>query len=133
MKQTLSMSEAQQIIARAISKADEMKLPVCIAVVDDGAHLNAFARMDGSFPGAIDVCQRKARTAALFHLDTGVFGQVIEGASLTGMELTNGGLAAFPGGLPITADGEVIGGIGISGGSAEQDLEVAQFALKESN
>jgi uncharacterized protein GlcG (DUF336 family) len=106
---TISTARAEEIIRRACVRADEIGMAACIAVVDAGAHLKAFRRMDGAFTGAVDVSQRKART--------------------TGMELTNGGLAAFHGGLPIM-DGEVLtGAIGVSGGSAEQDLDVARYAL----
>ncbi len=126
---TISTARADEIIQRACTRADEIGMAACIAVVDAGAHLKAFRRMDGAFAGAVDVSQRKARTAALFSLASGDFGQVIAEQQLTGMELTNGGLAAFHGGLPIL-DGEMlVGAIGVSGGSAEQDLDVAHSAL----
>ena len=126
---TISTARAEEIIRRACMRADEIGMAACIAVVDAGAHLKAFRRMDGAFAGAVDVSQRKARTSALFPLGSGEFGQLIAEQQLTGMELTNGGLAAFHGGLPIM-DGEVLtGAIGVSGGSAEQDLDVARYAL----
>ena len=79
--------------------------------------------------GAVDVSQRKARTSALFPLPSGEFGAMISEQQLTGMELSNGGLAAFHGGLPIMDGDSLIGAIGVSGGSAGQDLDVAQSAL----
>jgi uncharacterized protein GlcG (DUF336 family) len=126
---TLSTARADQIIERACVRADEIGMAACIAVVDAGAHLKAFRRMDGAFAGAVDVSQRKARTSALFPLPSGEFGQLIGDQQLTGMELTNGGLAAFHGGLPIMEGDTLLGAIGVSGGSAEQDLDVARHAL----
>ena len=104
-------------------------MAACIAVVDAGAHLKAFHRMDGAFAGAVDVCQRKARTSALFPLPSGDFGQMIVDQQLIGMEQSNGGLAVFHGGLPIMDGDTLIGAIGVSGGSAAQDLDVASHAL----
>jgi uncharacterized protein GlcG (DUF336 family) len=120
---------ADDFILRACAKADELGVAACIAVVDNGAHLKAFRRMDGAFIGAVDVAQRKARTSALFPLGSGEFGQVIADQQLIGMELSNGGLAAFHGGLPIMDGDTAVGAIGVSGGSAEQDLEIARYAL----
>jgi uncharacterized protein GlcG (DUF336 family) len=126
---TISAARADEIIRRGCIRADEIGIAACIAVVDAGAHLKAFRRMDGAFAGAIDVSQRKARTSALFPLPSGDFGRVIAEQQLTGMELTNGGLAAFHGGLPILEGETLVGAIGVSGGSAEQDLDVARYAL----
>lgn len=126
---SISTARADEIIRRACIRADEIGIAFCIAVVDAGAHLKAFRRMDGAFAGAVDVSQRKARTSALFPLASGDFGQVIAEQQLTGMELTNGGLAAFHGGLPILEEETLIGAVGVSGGSAEQDLDVARYAL----
>ena len=128
---TISTNEADEIIHRASARAAEIGIGACIAVVDAGAHLKAFRRMDGAFAGAVDVSQRKARTAALFPLPSGAFGQVIAEQQLTGMELSNGGLAAFHGGLPIVDGETLLGAIGVSGGSAEQDLDIARCGLGE--
>ena len=120
---------AEQIIERAVTKAREVGVDACIAVVDAGAHLKAFLRMDGAFLGAVDVAQRKARTSALFPLGSGDFGQVISEQQLTGMVLSNNGLAAFHGGLPLTEGDRVIGAVGVSGGTAEQDLVIVRYAV----
>ena len=120
---------AEQIIERAVTKAREVGVDACIAVVDAGAHLKAFLRMDGAFLGAVDVAQRKARTSALFPLGSGDFGQVISEQQLTGMVLSNNGLAAFHGGLPVTEGDRVIGAVGVSGGTAEQDLVIVRYAV----
>ncbi len=127
----LNLADAQNILQRAVQRASELKVNACISIVDAGAHLLAFQRMDGAALGPIDVCQRKARTSALFQCNSGDFGTVIEQDQLIGMEATNGGLAAFHGGVPIKAEGKVIGAIGVSGGSAEQDNIIALYALNE--
>jgi uncharacterized protein GlcG (DUF336 family) len=126
---TISSARADEIIRRACVRAEEIGMAACIAVVDAGAHLKAFRRMDGAFAGAVDVSQRKARTSALFPLPSGDFGDMIAEHRLTGMELSNGGLAVFQGGLPILEGEALIGAIGVSGGSAEQDFDVASYAL----
>lgn len=125
----LDASRAQQLIDRATERAAEIGVNACIAIVDSGAHLLAFKRTDGAAIGPVDVSQRKARTAALFCFDSGDFGKVIRDFELTGMENTNGGLAVFPGGVPIFGEEGIAGAIGVSGGSAEQDLDIANFAL----
>ena len=126
----MDSTAAQLIIDHATTRANQLGVPACIAVVDDGAHLVLFRRMDGAFLGAIDVAQRKARTAALFPMGTGEFGQLVADQQLLGMELSNGGLALFHGGLPITEKNALTGAIGVSGGTADQDLDIARFALE---
>jgi len=126
----LTSQQAQLIIERAALRASELQVAASIAIVDSAAHLLAFSRMDGAALGPIDVCQRKARTSALFRCDSGDFGKVIADSQLTGMIQSNDGLAAFPGGKPIIVNGQVIGAIGVSGGSAEQDHIIASFALE---
>ena len=120
---------AQGYIDRSVKRAEEIGINVCISVVDSGAHLVAFYRMDKAFLGSIDVAHAKARTSSLFPLSTELFGNLMRSNNLTGMEETNNGLIGFPGGLPILMANEQIGAIGISGGSAEQDSEIASYAL----
>ncbi len=127
--EAISTVRAETIIELACERAQAIGMAACVAVVDAGGHLKAFRRMDGAFAGAVDVSQRKARTSALFPLPSGEFGAMISEQQLTGMELSNGGLAAFHGGLPIMDGDSLIGAIGVSGGSAGQDLDVAQSAL----
>lgn len=124
---------SQALIEAAATHANSINTRMCIAVVDEGALLHSFKRMDGSFKGSVDVAISKARTSALFPFPSGVFGDVIRSENLTGMENSNGGLCCFAGGLPIMRDGVQIGAIGVSGGSAEQDHEVAQAALAALN
>lgn len=122
--------QIRQMLSKAVEKAEEIGVQICVAVVDDGANLQGFLRMDNARLGPVDVSQRKAKTALYFHADTGDFGNVMREAHLTGIELIGGGLTGFAGGLPIRVGGEVIGGIGVSGATAEQDKEVAEYALQ---
>ena len=98
-----------------------------IAIVDAGANLKAFARMDGAWLGSIDISIRKARTARFFDMNTGEVGKLSQpGGSLYNIEHSNGGLITFPGGVPIrNAQGEVVGAIGVSGSIVENDHLVA--------
>lgn len=120
---------AGSLIKNALKKALELEVNVCVAVVDDGAILQAFHRMDGAFKGSVHVAIGKAKTAALFPLPTEDFGQLIRQENLTGMEFSNHGLIGFAGGHPIMQQDNPQGAIGISGASAEQDNEIALFAL----
>jgi len=119
--------EAFKAIFAAKKKAERDSVLVNIAVVDAGANLKAFIRMDESFLGSIDVAIKKAKTARYFNIDTGKLGEWTQpGGIIYNIELTNGGLVTFPGGLPIkNKEGKTIGAIGISGGTIEQDREIA--------
>jgi uncharacterized protein GlcG (DUF336 family) len=123
--------QAQAVIDGAAAKALELGLPVIVAVLDAGAHLKAFRRMDGAVLASIDIAIAKARTAVLFQANSeAVWEYCKPGAPAPGLELTNGGLAPFGGGIPIRSrDGTVIGALGVSGGTVAQDVEVAQAAL----
>ena len=127
----LTSHQAQAVIDGAEAKARELGLPVIIAVLDAGAHLKAFSRMDGAVLGSIDIAIRKARTAVLFQANSeAVWEYCKPGAPAPGLELTNGGLAPFAGGIPLRSpDGTVIGAVGVSGGAVSQDLEIAQAAV----
>jgi uncharacterized protein GlcG (DUF336 family) len=126
--QDLSLAQAQAIIQAAITKATALNTKMDIAVVDAGANLKAFVRMDGAWLGSIDIAQRKARTARFFDLPTGELGKLSQpGGPLYQIEVSNGGLITFPGGLPLKADeGTVIGAIGVSGSTVENDHAVAR-------
>jgi uncharacterized protein GlcG (DUF336 family) len=127
--QTLDISadQAHVAVAAAMKKAEKMDLKMNIAVVDAGGNLKAFLRMDGAWLGSIDIAIKKARTARYFDMPTGDIGQLSQpGKSLYNIEHSNGGLITFPGGVPIHAgDGTVIGAIGVSGSSVENDHTVA--------
>jgi uncharacterized protein GlcG (DUF336 family) len=132
---TLTLSAAHAVIAGAQEKAKEIGLPVIIAVLDAGAHLKAFDRMDGAVLGSIDIATKKATTAVLFHCNSeDVWEYCKPGAPAPSLELTNGGLAPYAGGIPLKSNGgHVIGALGVSGGSIAQDLEVARAGLAAFN
>jgi uncharacterized protein GlcG (DUF336 family) len=101
---------------------------MCIAVVDAGARLVMFVRMDGALLASIDIAERKAITAMMVKMTTRDLAPLCQpGAPLFGIEVTNGGLVTFAGGIPLSGgEGEPIGAIGVSGGTVEQDQEVAE-------
>lgn len=123
----ISLGVAQQVMHAAIGKAKAMGLAMDVAVVDAGGNLKAFVRMDGAWLGSIDIAIKKARTARYFDMPTGAIGGLSQpGGPLYQIEVSNGGLITFPGGVPLkTADGTVIGAIGVSGSSVENDHAVA--------
>ena len=125
--QDLSAAQAQAIVEAAIAAATDLGVLMDIAVVDAGANLKAFARMDGAWLGSIDIAIKKARTARLFNFPTGALGELSQpGGPLYQIEVSNGGLITFPGGVPLMADdGNVIGAIGVSGSTVEDDHAVA--------
>jgi len=127
----LSANIAEQMIDAAISKSEELGVRMNIAIVDYGANLKAFRRMDGAWLGSIDIACKKAKTARLFDMPTGSIGEISQpGESLYNIEHSNEGLITFPGGLPVkNEDGEVIGAVGVSGSTVEHDQIVAQAAV----
>ena len=126
--QDLSLEQAQLVVAAAIAAAEEQGTRMDVAVVDAGGHLKAFARMDGAWLGSIDIAIRKARTARFFDMPTEELGAASQpGGPLYQIEVSNGGLITFPRGVPLrTADGTIVGGIGVSGSSVENDRDVAE-------
>lgn len=126
----ITLKQARAIISAGESKAAELGVSVNITVLDAGAHLKAFSRMDGAVLGSIDIAIRKARTAVLFQTTSeAVWDYCKPGAPAHALELTNDGLAPFAGGLPLLkSDGTVIGAVGVSGGAVPQDLDIAEAA-----
>ena len=124
----ISLKQAHEAVDAALKKSTEMGVKMDIAVVDAGANLKAFVRMDGAWLGSIDIAQIKARTARYFDMPTGDIGGLSQpGGPLYNIEHSNGGLITFPGGLPLkNSAGEIIGGIGVSGSSVEDDHAVAE-------
>ncbi len=124
----LTFEQASRAIKAAKDKAQESGLLMNIALVDQGANLTAFARMDGAWLGSADIAIRKARTARYFDMPTGELGKLSQpGGSLFNIEHSNGGLITFPGGIPIqNKEGVIIGAIGVSGSTVENDHLVAQ-------
>jgi len=124
---SLDLADARQIIAAGERKAIELGIPYNIAVADAGGGLVAHVRMDGAWLGSIDISIKKARTARFFDFNTGEIGKLSQpGGPLYGIEHSNGGLITFPGGVLIKSGGEVVGAIGVSGSSVENDHTVAQ-------
>ena len=124
----LSLEQAQAAVNAAIGCSKELKVLMDIAVVDSGTNLKAFVRMDDAWLGSIDIAIKKAKTARFFNMPTGEIGKLSQpGQPLYNIEHSNGGLITFPGGVPIkNADGEVIGAIGVSGNTVENDHTVAE-------
>jgi len=127
----ITLDQAQVIVAAAIAESKKLNLKMDICVVDAGANLKAFARMDGAWLGSIDIAIKKARTSRFFDFETGVIGGLSQpGGPLYNIEHSNGGLITFPGGVPIkNASGVVIGAIGVSGSSVENDHAVAKAGV----
>ena len=130
--QDVTLDVAEEVIEAAKRRAERIGVPMNIAVIDAGGNLKAFARMDGAWLGSIDIAIKKARTARLFDMETGEIGKLSKpGGPLYMIELSNNGLISFPGGIPIfNEDDEVIGAIGVSGGSVKEDRDVATEGLK---
>lgn len=128
----VTMDNARAAIDAARKKAVELNTQMCIAVVDSGANLKAFVRMDDAWVGSIDIAIKKAKTAVYFGMPTGEIGKLSQpGNSLYGIEHSNEGLITFPGGLPIVdEDGVLVGAIGVSGSAVENDHAVAEAGVK---
>lgn len=127
----VTIEAASSAIEAARKKATALKTQMCIAVVDSGANLKAFYRMDDAWVGSIDISIKKAKTAVFFGMPTGQIGKLSQpGGSLYGIEQSNDGLITFPGGIPIVdKDGVMIGAIGVSGSTVENDHAVAKAAV----
>ena len=123
----ITLEQARKVVDAAIQKSNELGVKMNIAVVDAGTNLVAFNKMDDAWLGSIDISQKKARTARYFNMDTGIIGQLSQpGGSLYNIEHSNGGLITFPGGVVIKdGSGEIIGAVGVSGSTVEDDHAVA--------
>lgn len=124
----LSLDQATKVIEAARAKAKQQGTLMDIAVVDAGGNLKAFARMDGAFLGSVDIAIKKAKTARLFNMSSKELGALAQpGQPLYGIEVTNNGLVVFGGGELIKDKaGVIIGAVGVSGSSVEDDMAVAQ-------
>ena len=123
----ISSDQSEKIIAAAKVKAVDIAVPMNIAIVDEGANLKAFYRMDDAMLGSADIAIRKAKTSRLFNINSGEVGKRSQpGGPLYSIEHSNGGLITFDGGILLkNRQDEIIGAIGVSGGTLEQDQEVA--------
>jgi uncharacterized protein GlcG (DUF336 family) len=128
----LSWDEAKILVDGAVASSREINTPMCIAVADESGNLIDFARMDGGKISSISIAIDKAFTAAAARRGTHIYNQLcVPGQPTFGIHVTNGGrFSVIGGGLPVTSKGVVVGGIGLSSGTAEQDHQVAEAALK---
>jgi uncharacterized protein GlcG (DUF336 family) len=130
VKHSIDAEMAEKAVAAAAKKAKELRLKMCIAVSDESGDLKAFLRMDGAPKLSIDIAQNKAYTAVSFSMPTHAWFEFIKDDPplLHGITHTPR-LIVFGGGFPIEVSGEIIGGIGLSGGHYSQDMECARAAL----
>ncbi|MBY0358074.1 MAG: heme-binding protein [Candidatus Obscuribacterales bacterium] len=124
----ISLKDARTIIAAAEKKASEIGQPMNIAVVDAGGNLIAHVRMDEAWIGSIDISIKKAFTSRAFDIATKDLAEHAQpGKQFYGIhESNNGKIMIFAGGIPLKKQGKVVGAIGVSGGSGEQDQTVAE-------
>jgi len=124
----VTSEQARKIIDACLQKSEELNVKMNIAVVDSGTNLVAFNKMDGAWLGSIDIAQKKAKTARFFNMNSGEIGKLSQpGGSLYNIEHSNGGLITFPGGVLLkNAEGEIIGAVGVSGSTVENDHTVAE-------
>jgi len=128
----VNLAQVEKIIEAAKKKAADIKVPMNIAIVDRGSNLVAFSRMDNAWLGSVDIAIKKTKTANYFDMNSGEIGKLSQpGKALYGIEVTNGGLVSFPGGAELkNSEGEILGGIGVSGGMVDQDQKVAEAGAK---
>jgi uncharacterized protein GlcG (DUF336 family) len=127
----ITLEEAQRVLSAAERKAQQMGQPMNIAVMDAGRNLVAFHRMDGAWVASTDIAIDKAFTSAGRGLTTRKIGEMAQpGQPLFGINTTNGGrIVIFAGGIPLMRDGEVVGAVGVSGGTVDEDHEVAEAGV----
>jgi len=126
-KKALTLAVAKEIAAASSRFAQQNKWLVAITIVDDGGHMIYFERMDGVQTGSIEVAIRKAKTAVAFKRPTRLFEEDVA-KGRTALVALPGGMP-FEGGVPITADNQVIGAVGVSGATAQQDGMIAQAGV----
>ena len=128
---TLTLDDAKLMLAAAEAKATTFGIAYNIAVVDAGGHLLAFVRQDDALIGSINLAINKARTARIFDKPTSLFAELAQpGEPLYGIQQTNDGkVVVFGGGVPVLVDGHVVGAVGASAGTVEQDVAVVEAAL----
>lgn len=128
----ITIENAVKAVEAARKAAVKGGLKMCIAIVDSGGNLKAFHRMDDAWVGSIDIAIKKAKTAVFFMMPTGEVGKLSQpGKPLYGIEVSNEGLITFPGGLPIVdEEGVLVGAIGVSGSTVEDDDSVARAGAK---
>ena len=126
----VSLADARRVIAAGEKKAAEIGQPMNIAVADEGGNIVAHVRMDGAWIGSIDISQKKAYTSRAFDIETkDLAAHSQSGGQFFGIHASNNGkIMIFAGGIPLKKNGKVVGAVGVSGGSGDQDHSVAQAA-----
>lgn len=135
-KVTMSLRLAEKLAERIEEKAASLGMRVVTAIADEGGNPRLMRSMDGAYIGSVDVAMNKAYTCVAFQMSTQKLSELaVPGAPLYGIQYTNGGrIVIFGGGEPLIADGRIIGALGVSGGTAEQDTALAAYGasvLKE--
>jgi uncharacterized protein GlcG (DUF336 family) len=127
----ITLAVANQIVEAAIKKAKEIQRPMCIAVVDEGANMVQHVRMDGGSLGSVDISLNKAYTARAFNCTTKELGLNSQpGGQFYGIHVSNlGKIMIFAGGIPLKHNGKIVGAIGVSSGSEEEDVAVAEAGV----
>ena len=128
----INLELAKKLIESAEKEANEIKVPMVISIVDEGGNFIACHRMDNALLVSVDIAQNKAWTSVAMKMPTADLAQAAgAGKELYGINTTNNGrVVVFGGGIPLGKDGQVIGAVGVSGGSVEQDIQVAQSAVQ---
>ena len=128
---SLSLKDARHMLAAAEARAESLGIAYNIAVVDAGGHLVAFVRQDGALIGSIDLAINKAITARLFDQSTAALSELAQpGKPLFGIHQSNSGkVVIFAGGIPVVVRGNIVGAVGTSAGTLEQDISVAEAAI----
>ncbi|MBV8169355.1 MAG: heme-binding protein, partial [Alphaproteobacteria bacterium] len=123
----ISADKAQEVLQAAVAEAKKRNWPMNVTVVDSGGNLVAFVRMDGAQLASVEISQHKARAAAKFRRET----KILEGAIQNGLNylITLDGVIGSRGGIPLVADGKLVGAIGVSGGTGSQDEVIAKAGV----
>ena len=130
---TLSLSEARTLIDRALAAADAMNVSCSVAITGSTGYLLAFTRQDSAMPGSVELAINKAFTAQVFNTRTDALAELAQpGAALFGIQQSHGGRAVvFGGGIPLRFHGQAIGSIGVSGGTVEEDIAIAEAGMAD--
>merc|ERR1712038_1981517 len=128
----MNLEKATSAIKAAISESEKLNVKMNIAVVDAGGNLVSFVRMDDAWLGSVDISIKKAKTATFFNMPTGDIGGLSQpGGPLYNIEHSNNGLITFPGDVPVrNSEGKVVGAVGVSGSTVENDHAVAAAAVE---
>ena len=127
----MNLELAKKLIERAEEEANKLNIPMVISIVDESGNFIACHRMDDALLVSVDIAQNKAWTSVAMKMSTEELAQLVgEGKELYGINTTNNGrIVVFGGGIPLWKNGKIIGAIGVSGGSVEEDIQVAQAAV----